>query len=65
MTAAYVIQRTDGAYVQDMRVSTDGHSYTRMLQNAQRYRTREAAQNDLCVENERIMPVDNAFRGRP
>ena len=51
---AYVIQRTDGAFVADMRLS-HGASYTRDLCRAAMFCTRESAERDLCPENERIV----------
>lgn len=57
----YVIQRTDqgGGYV--ARPGSRG-SYTGKLQEARVYPTRQAAEADRCVENERVLSVDEAIR---
>ena len=45
----YVIwNTTEGAYVADMRKSRTGSSFTRALQGAKTYPTREHAQGDCC-----------------
>lgn len=44
----YVIVRNDGMYVADMRLSSNGASYTDKLQHAKVYATREAAERDRC-----------------
>ena len=53
----YLIIRDDGALVADMRKSTTGSSYTRDIRQAQRYTSKEQAQNDLCPANERIITL--------
>ena len=58
----YVIQRvTDGAYVAP---SGSPSSYVRALQAARVFGSREAAERELCVENERIVTVDSQLAGR-
>lgn len=57
----YVLQRTDGAYVAR---SGSASSYTRVLQNARVYTTREAAEGDRCVDNESVRSVDSILRQR-
>lgn len=52
----YLIKRTDGAFVANVSINPTGSSYTRNLLYAQTYRTREAAQRDLCHGNETIVP---------
>lgn len=57
---AYVLQRTDdGAYVAP---SGGAAAYTRLLQNARTFATREAAERDRCVENERVLSLEEAMR---
>jgi hypothetical protein len=58
---AYIIKRTDGAMVADMRRNPTGSSYTRNPEYARVYATREAAERDLCPENERICEPRNPF----
>lgn len=59
----YVIQRvTDGWFVTP---PGSAKSYTKHLQHARVFPTREAAARDLCVGNERILTVDEAMRGKP
>ena len=55
----YVIMRTDGAYVAR---SGSASSYTRALQNARTWPTREAAKRELCPGNERIVAVSDIMR---
>lgn len=51
----YVIKRQDGKYV-----SKEGskYSYTDFLENARLFLTKEKADDNCCVENERVVPVD-------
>ena len=54
----YVLRRIpDGAYVADMRKSTTGGSYTKSLEVAETFPTREAAVLASCG-NERAVSVD-------
>ena len=53
----YVIQRTtDGAYVNQPGSRS---SYTRSLDKARKFATREAAEADHCPGNERIVQVSD------
>jgi hypothetical protein len=56
----YILIRTDGAYVS--RHGSE-HSYTRRLEHARTYTTREAAQRDACVENERVEELTELMKG--
>ena len=56
----YVIQRSDGKFVSR---SGSAHSYTGLLQYARSYPTRQAAERDLCPENERVVPVETILQG--
>lgn len=56
----YVIQRDDGAFVS--RPGSD-HSYTRLLQQARTFATRDAAERERCPGNERVLSVEQAMRG--
>ncbi len=55
----FVIKRNDGLYVAmpGMR-----NSYTRFLQYARIFRTREDAERDVCPGNERIVEVMGEFK---
>lgn len=53
----YVIQRTDGAYVAR---SGSKSSYTRNLQHARPFNSRESAQRECC-DNERVRSVDDCI----
>jgi hypothetical protein len=55
----FVIQRTDGAYV--ARAGSNS-SYTRLLQNAQLYSSEKLADLNRCPENERVLPLAEAFQ---
>jgi hypothetical protein len=58
----YVIQRIpDGAYVAQPGAAG---SYTRALQHARTFPTREAAERERCVENEITVAVDAILSGR-
>jgi hypothetical protein len=58
----YVIKRSpDGAYVAPAGLKS---SYTRVLQNARIFHTRESAERDRCPENEYVVPVEEELRGR-
>lgn len=50
----YVIQRSDGVWV--TRPGSKG-SYTRFLQHARVFRTREEAERERCPGNERVIAV--------
>lgn len=50
----YVIQKDTGEFVTP---PGSEHSYTRDLQKARIYPTRESA--DVCVENERVVAVED------
>jgi hypothetical protein len=54
----YVLQRTDGAYVTH---PGSAHSYTRYLQEARTFPTREAAERERCPENERVLILEEAM----
>lgn len=49
----FVIIRTDGKYVSQ---PGSQHSYTDKLQNARVWASRESAERECCVENERVIP---------
>ena len=52
----YVIIRiTDGLFVSRYGMAS---SYTRMLQHARQWPTRETAERERCPENERVVSVD-------
>ena len=55
----FVIQRSDGAFVAP---SGSRSSYTLALQRARTFVTREAAERELCPDNERVVPVDSIMR---
>lgn len=56
----YVLQRVDdGAFVAP---PGSQKSYTRYLQEALVFQTREAAERERCPENERILAVEDAMR---
>lgn len=55
----YVIRRTDGLYVARFGSS---RSYTRCLQHAQTFRTREEAERHRCPENERIAVLEDEMK---
>jgi len=60
----FVIQRTaDGGTYQNQFVAVAGRksSYTPHLQFAQRFQTKESAEANQCVGNEKIVPLDEAF----
>jgi hypothetical protein len=59
----YVIRRTDqgGGWVADPQ-RNGGASYTRALQRARTYPTREQAERDRCPGNEVVESVEEAFR---
>lgn len=50
----FVLQRTDGKFVTP---PGSEHSYTFDLMKARTFPTREAADADRCVENERVVAV--------
>ena len=55
----FVIRRNDGAFVAP---SGSRGSYTLALQHARTFATREAAERELCPDNENIVPVDSIMR---
>mgnify|MGYP001559554047 CR=1 FL=1 len=55
---AYILIRTDGAFVADMQKTRTGSSYTNKLQWAKVYATKEAAERDSCPGNEHAVPID-------
>jgi hypothetical protein len=59
----YILVRDDGAYVAP---AGSRSSYTRELQHARTFATREAAERDRCPGNERVIPLEEAVsRPRP
>lgn len=54
----YIIQRNDGAYV-----ARQGNpsSYTRRLEDARIYRSKELAERDLCPGNEAIRETSKVW----
>ena len=58
----YVIVRSDGMFVADMRKSRSGCSYTNQLQYAKTYDSAEAAERDRCPGNEHVRNVDDIMR---
>ena len=52
----FVIKRNDGLYVARPGMRS---SYTRFLQYARIFASREAAERDVCPGNERIVEVTN------
>jgi len=51
----YVLKRTDGKYV----AKPGRHnSYTNSFTNARKFRTKEEAEKDRCIENEYIQKID-------
>ncbi len=56
----WVLRRTDGAYVSP---SGSASSYTRMLDRARIFLTREQADRERCVKNERAVHVEECLRG--
>lgn len=55
----YVLVRSDGAYVARPGSAS---SYTRSLQNARTYPTKEAAERDRCPGNETVVAVSEIMR---
>jgi hypothetical protein len=55
----YVIIRDDGQYV---RPSGSPMMYSKLLQEAKVYKSRDEAERDRCVENERVVPLAECFR---
>mgnify|MGYP001574646907 CR=1 FL=1 len=51
----YVIKRLDGKYLSKMG---NKYSYTDFLENARIFLTKEKAEENCCVETERVIPVD-------
>jgi hypothetical protein len=54
----YVIRRTDGAYVAPAGSQS---SYTKHLDRARTFATREAAERERCPENEHVMSADSCL----
>lgn len=63
MISGYLLQREDGAYVARVDVNPTGGSYTRSLRYARVYATRDHAEADRCVENERIIQLEGELHG--
>ena len=57
----YLLQRTDGLYVAKRGAP---HSYTRKMEQAEVFPTRDAAERNRCVENERIVAVSELIHQR-
>lgn len=57
----YVIQREDGAYVTN---PGSERSYSKFLQDARLFDTREQAEREVCPGNERILDMGQAFKSR-
>ena len=55
----YVIVREDGAYVRPPGCAT---AYTRRLELACTFSTRETAEKHMCQGNERVVPVAEILR---
>lgn len=51
----YVMVRNDGKYV---AAPGSEHSYTDKLEKARRFDSRDAAEKERCVENERVQSID-------
>lgn len=58
-----LIRIPDGSYVADVARNPTGSSYTRKLEHARIYPTREAADSDRCPENERIVDIAALLSG--
>ena len=58
----YVIKRSDGAFVADMRKSATGSSYTNKLQFAKVFATAEDADRNRCPGNEYVVNVNDLMR---
>lgn len=56
--AVFVIQREDGKYV---ALPGSINSYTRYLQHARTFPTREAAEAEVCPGNERVLSIQEAM----
>jgi hypothetical protein len=54
-----VIIRNDGAYVAR---SGSEHSYTRKLEDARTFATRESAERDRCPKNEHIASIGDVLQ---
>lgn len=60
----FVIKRTkDGAYLHHDPGGT-GSTWTTALEHARIFTSREAAERDLCQENESAVPLDHCFDDR-
>jgi hypothetical protein len=59
MTAGFVIINENGWYV---AAKVSPNSYVQKLEHAKIYPTREAAEVDLCPDNERIVPLEVFLR---
>lgn len=53
-----IIHKITGRYV-----ATPGseHSYTSKLENARRFRTREAAEKEVCLECEQVFAIESCL----
>jgi hypothetical protein len=54
----YLIRRNDGAYVAQPGSNS---SYTRTLENARTFATREAAERERCPGNEYVVSLDEVM----
>ena len=59
MSVVYVLVRNDGMFVTP---PGEKHSYTKYLQNARQFPTREDAERERCVGNEYVAPMEKAGR---
>jgi len=59
----FVLKRTGKSHRHGQYVAKPGskNSYTKYLQHARVFRTREEAERDRCPENERIVEVQDEF----
>lgn len=55
---SYVIKRDDDFFVAPAGMHK---SYTRYLQKARRFRTKEAAEADCCEEGETVLSLEDAM----
>ena len=53
----FLLTRTDGKYVADMRQSNDSHTY--VLRKAKVFRTKEQADKDRCMGSESIITLES------
>jgi len=55
----YIIKRSDGAYVSRPGSTS---SYTRRIEEAQKFMSREEAEQNRCPGNEYVLSVDSILR---